>query len=221
MVYGRKVSGILFIGVISMCGRYVVYTDDEFEDIKSIVDEVSEKYKETKIANGEVFPTNNIPVIYNHNSRYVLSAAKWGFPNFKNSGVIINARAETIAEKPMFKKPFISSRCLVPANGYFEWLTHENKKKTKYLINLKEKSSFYMAGLYNMFTDKETDVPYAAIVIVTTDANLDISFIHNRMPVILPDNKVDTWLDCSIVDFSILQGLLAPVPAGIMSFKTA
>ena len=81
----------------------------------------------------------------------------------------------------MFRDLFATKRCIVPARGYYEWLTHEDKS-TKYLITVEEKTLVYMAGLYNMFTN-ENNIVYAATVIITTDANSDIAFINNRMPV--------------------------------------
>ncbi|KNY30268.1 protein of unknown function DUF159 [Pseudobacteroides cellulosolvens ATCC 35603 = DSM 2933] len=139
-----------------------------------------------------------------------------GFSNFKNSGVIINARAETVAEKPMFRRSFASKRCLVPANGYYEWLTHENKTKTKYLIKVKDKSIFYMAGLYDIFNDTGGK-PYAAIAIITTEANSDVSFIHDRMPVILNDESIKVWLDANN-DLSTIQKLMRPFLVGKIDY---
>ncbi|HHV99783.1 MAG TPA: SOS response-associated peptidase [Clostridiaceae bacterium] len=192
-----------------MCGRYLVLTDEDYEEMQNIIDIVSKNYKESSVAKGEVFPTNNIPVIYSHNGKKVLSAAKWGFPSYKGSGVIINARAESVHEKPMFRNAFISNRCIVPANGYYEWLTHEDKSKTKYLIGVKGKRLFFMAGLYNMFTDKNNN-PYTAITIITTEASEEISFIHDRMPVILPDEAINSWLDKNNRDIDLLRSMLVP-----------
>jgi len=197
-----------------MCGRYLVLTDDDYEEMQNIIDIVSKNYKESGVAKGEVFPTNNIPVIYSHNGRKVLSAAKWGFPGYKSSGVIINARAESVHQKLMFRNAFISNRCIVPANGYYEWLTHEDKTKTKYLIGVKGKQLFYMAGLYNMFTDKANN-PYTAITIITTEASEEISFIHDRMPVILPDEAIDSWLDKNNTDVDLLKSMLVPFPSAL------
>lgn len=192
-----------------MCGRYLVLTDDDYEEMQNIIDIVSKNYKESGVANGEVFPTNNIPVIYSHNGRNVLSAAKWGFPSYKSSRAIINARAESVHEKPMFRNAFISNRCIIPANGYYEWLTREDKTKTKYLISVRGKRLFFMAGLYKMFTDKDRN-PYAAITIITTEASEDISFIHDRMPVILQDEAISAWLDKNNTDIDLLKSLLVP-----------
>jgi putative SOS response-associated peptidase YedK len=201
---------------MKMCGRYLISTDNDYDEIMSIINEVSEKYKKTNLANGEVFPTNNVPVIYYHNGKNILSAAKWGFPNFKNSGVIINARCETVSVKPMFRKSFATQRCLLPANGYYEWLT-QDKKKTKYQIAVKDMRLFYMAGLYNIFKD-DTGVPYSAVTIITTEANGDVSFIHDRMPVILPTEAADIWLDIRNTDLTDLQDLLHPYEIGKMNF---
>jgi len=203
-----------------MCGRYLVLTDDDYEEIQSIVNEISEKYRQPDVVNGEAFPTNTIPVVYSYNGKNILSAAKWGFPSFRGSGAIINARAETIADKPMFKGAFVSRRCLVPANGYYEWLRHDDRKKIKYLIGVKEKRLFFMAGLYGMFSDKNGN-PYPAITIVTTNANPDIAFIHDRMPVILQDEAINPWLDVNNADLRMLQRLLIPYAAGKMYYTAA
>jgi len=200
-----------------MCGRYLVVTDDDYEEIENIVNEISDKYREAGVVNGEAFPTNNVPVIYSHNGRNILSAAKWGFPGFKNNGVIINARAETVHEKPMFRSAFVSKRCILPANGYYEWLA-EGGRKTRYFIRVKDKRLFFMAGLYNMFADKN-GIVYPAVTIITTSANPDIAFIHDRMPAILADDAVKTWLDKSNTDPGMLRSLLMPYGSGKMEYK--
>jgi putative SOS response-associated peptidase YedK len=189
-----------------MCGRYLISTDKDYDEIINIINEVSDKYDETNLANGEIFPTNNVPVIYNFNGRNILSSAKWGFPNYKNNGVIINARCETVLEKPMFRNAFVTKRCLVPANAYYEWLT-QDKKKVKYQIGFDDRSIFFMAGLYNKFTDK-SGVPFTAITIITTEAKQDIAFIHNRMPVILNNGMERFWLSSANLDE--LQSILKP-----------
>jgi putative SOS response-associated peptidase YedK len=201
-----------------MCGRYLSVIEDDFSLMNDVIDEVSNKFNKTGIANGEVFPTNIVPVVYSYNGRNILSSAKWGFPSFKKSGVIINARSETVAEKPMFRNSFMSKRCIVPARGYYEWLTHENKKKTKYLITVKEKILFYMAGLYKIYIDDRGE-SYAATTIMTTDANQDVAFIHNRMPAILDDKWINVWLDQKTEDISLLQNLLSPYKTGLIEYK--
>lgn len=195
---------------MKMCGRYQGLSEEDFEEIHNIVSEVSKKYNTSEVVRGEVFPTNQVPVIYSHEGKNILSSAKWGFPNLKNSGVIINARGESLAEKPMFRKPFARQRCLVPAKGYYEWLTGEDRKKTKYAVRLRGKSIIYMAGLYNIFVNG-TGSQYAAITIVTTAAHPQISFIHDRMPVILPEGSINRWLK-NDEDLVQLQEMLLPYP---------
>ncbi len=190
-----------------MCGRYVSIEEEELMEFRKIVDEVSKKISENEIKYGEVFPTNNVAVLYSHQNKRILSAAKWGFPNYKG-GVVINARAESVGEKPMFRNSFITRRCVMPAAGYYEWLT-DSKTKTKYQIGINNKKIIYLAGLYNIFVDKEGQ-RYPATTIITTTPHPDIEFIHNRMPVILSDNNVEKWLDNSITDLGELQNLLIP-----------
>ncbi len=208
-----------------MCGRYLILPD-EFDGIESIVSEVSQRYDKAASASGEIFPTNNVPVIYSHRGKKVLSIAKWGFPSFKGKGVIINARAETVSEKPMFRKSFEARRCIVPANGYYEWLINEDKTKTKYLIRVKGKNSFFMAGIYNIFTKVNEELSPTikelspTVAIITTGASSDISFIHNRMPAIIRDESIDIWLDKNS-DPAVLKGLLTPFDEGELSFEIA
>ncbi len=194
-----------------MCGRFLFLSDEDYNEINSFIDQVSEKYDPAQVAKGDAFPTNFITVIYSHGGMRIQSAAKWGFPNPK-SGVVINARAESLAEKPMFKNAFSSKRCLVPANGYYEWLAQEDRKKIKYLIKVREKKLFYMAGLYNIFADGEGNTS-AAVTIITTQANPDISFIHSRMPVILKEETAGCWLEADN-EPGRLEGLLVPYTAG-------
>lgn len=202
-----------------MCGRFLILTDEDYNEIMKIVTAVSERYRESEVVKGEAFPTNNVPVVYSHKGKNILSAAKWGFPKPQNEGLIINARAETVHEKPMFRQSFVSRRCLVPANGYYEWLAEKGKKtKTKYFIRVKEKRLFYMAGLYNMFTDKSGNT-YPAITIITTAASPDIEFIHDRMPVILRDEALNIWLDQSNRDVNTLRNLLVPYQAGELKYE--
>lgn len=85
-----------------MCGRFVIFDEAEDMEIRSIIDEINKKYKDddgAKFKSGEIFPTNTVPVITKENNGRDISLFKWGFPNFKNPGVIINARSETLQEK--------------------------------------------------------------------------------------------------------------------------
>lgn len=110
-----------------MCGRYTLMTDEEYGDIRRIIQEVQDKLHGAPVKTGEIFPTNLAPVLLTDQGRVEAEAAIWGFPNFRNKGVIINARAETAPEKPMFRKSLLTSRCIVPTTGFFEWSKEKSK----------------------------------------------------------------------------------------------
>lgn len=200
-----------------MCGRYALFTEEENQEVREIINELNERYKEeaAKIKTGEIFPTNFAPVITaNDNSRKIINMFKWGFPNFRQpSGVIINARSETIGEKPTFKKLLFTGRCLIPASGFYEWKAAEsgasNIKKDKFIIRIPEDGLMYMAGLYNRFIDKN-GLPYTGYVIITADANEQMSLIHNRMPVILNESESRHWISTSEIDVNDAIKLLKP-----------
>lgn len=170
-----------------MCGRYFIETDAEEIVIKEILDQVNEQYKDTpelgEMRTGEIFPTNIVPVITPKDPALM----KWGFPRFDGKGQVINARLETAAEKPMFKKSFDAMRCLVPASYYFEWETVGTKKQ-KYAIGTNE--PIFMAGLYKY--DSLLQLPL--FVILTRPAAEGIAFIHERMPVIINKELHERWL---------------------------
>lgn len=182
-----------------MCGRY--YIDIDMKEIKKIIDETEKNiYKDFKI--GEIFPTNIAPIYIQDEENMRPILAKWGFPKWDNKGVIINARAESINEKQMFKK-LLNNRCTVPASAYFEWKekSFESKSKDKYIIK-KQNSILYFAGLYSIvpkqkteqlsfFDTNDLDIYYT---IITKDADSSVSHIHNRMPVIFDNNDTNDWL---------------------------
>jgi len=149
------------------------------------------------LARGEVFPTNIAPVI----SRDGPMAIKWGFPQWKGAGVIINARAETAAEKNMFRKPLLERRCIVPSSGFYEWRhvggqnsrSAGQKKKEKFLLRIPGERFLFMAGIINIFKGADGN-DYSAFVILTTTANESVAPIHDRMPVILAPYERDRWL---------------------------
>lgn len=179
-----------------MCGRYAVFTEEENEELRGIINDINERYKQDapKMKTGEIFPTNTVPVITEPlGSKRIVNLFKWGFPNYRQpSGVIINARCETLHEKTTFKKLLTCGRCLVPASGFYEWKTAPQHKE-KYLIRPTGNELMYFAGLYNNFTDKN-GLPFTSFVIITTEANSQMSQIHTRMPVILSNAEAATWI---------------------------
>ncbi|HEX3037992.1 MAG TPA: SOS response-associated peptidase [Oscillospiraceae bacterium] len=168
-----------------MCGRYVLFSDAEAQDIRDIIDEVNRKVN-GEVKTGEIFPTDFAPVLTQHEVKLELELVKWGYPSFKGKGVIINARSETVAEKPMFRNSIVSKRCIIPSTGFFEW-SHDGKKQ-KYLFHLPETKSLYMAGLYSEFNGQR------CFVVLTTEANQSMADIHSRMPVVLTPPEMTLWL---------------------------
>ena len=109
----------------------------------------------------------------------------------------LNARADTIFEKPSFREPIMKKRCIVPSTGYFEW-RHEGTKKIPYYIYLKDEPIFSMAGIYDSWLDKETGEEHSTFSIITTDTNPLTDYIHNtkhRMPTILSKENEEKWLN--------------------------
>lgn len=177
-----------------MCGRYVLFSDPEIEEIREIIEEVQRKNQDIKT--GEIGPTNSAPVLIRKDNRLVAEAIKWGFPKF-NGGVHINARGETAADLRTFRRSLEERRCIIPSCGFYEW-THK-KPKIKYQFNLPNEGALYMAGLYNDFDGERR------FVILTAEANEPIVKIHPRMPVILTHPEMDQWLNSYQEALDILQ----------------
>ena len=161
-------------------------------------------------------PGQDLAVILN-NEQGKLSFCRWGLIPFwsKDSKIgfsLINARAETIKEKPAFKSPFHRKRCLVPADSFYEWKVINNKK-TPYRIFLKDEPLFSMAGIWDSWNDKEGNT-ITSFTIITTEANSFMRKIHDRMPVILKRDDEAIWLGNNNVD--ALSSLLKKYPSELM-----
>ena len=192
-----------------MCGRFsldvdIDYLVNRYNAIKKI-ESFDSKY--------EIFPTDLSPVIINKEYNR-LGVLRWGFmPNFAKRP-LINARSETVDTKPTFQFSFFNSRCLVPATSFFEW-EKVGKEKIKRKISVKDNNIFSMAGLYHIFTDNKGD-KYYAFTIITTEANDEMKSIHHRMPVILPRDKEELWINMSIKNPLILKELLKPYEQSLL-----
>lgn len=126
----------------------------------------------------------------------------------------LNARGDTIFQKPSFRESIICRRCIVPSTGYFEW-RHEENKKIPYYIFLKDEEIFSMAGVYDSWLDKATGEIIDAFSIITTDANHLTDYIHNtkhRMPAIISKTDEEKWLNPTLSKSDIAQFLI-PFPA--------
>lgn len=189
-----------------MCGRFVIYDEGEIAEINQILKEVNMKFDGTGIIakTGEIFPTNNVPVLTQQAGKPIPTIMKWGFPKWDGKGVIINAKSETAAEKKMFAKSLIQRRCVIPSNGFYEWAKAEGK--TKYRFNVSDTPMLYMAGLYAVFSsDGQERMPVENFSILTCAANKSISDIHERMPVILRKDEIVGLLNDFAFACSIMQ----------------
>ena len=163
-----------------MCARYQV--DINIETIREIFAEIERRFPGVVMSTGEIFPSNVAPIL----TRDGAKPAKWGFKRYDGKGLVINARAETAAEKRMFKGAFEKGRCVVPTTGFFEWT--KDKQKIKYLFELPDEQLLYMAGLYE-YIDNDL-----CMVVLTHPANDSVSEVHDRMPVILTGDQLTLWL---------------------------
>ena len=169
-----------------MCGRYQLYLDADDKELNEILNAVRKNCPEYPLPTGDIYPTNQVPIIEAQRQNTAMEIQTWGFPNFRNKGVIINARSETAAEKSMFRKALQYQRCVVPTSGFYEW-TKEGIKH-KYLLREKGSKALYLAGIWNIFEDVKR------FVILTTEANSSMAAIHDRMPIILHKDDINPWL---------------------------
>lgn len=194
-----------------MCGRYTVLP--EVKGASSIASELVQK--NLKEARYNAAPIQGLPVVTNREPEK-LQFFSWGLQPFwtKDAKAVkraINARAETVAEKPMFRNLLKSKRCLVPAQVFFEW-QKKGKDKVPHRIMLKSEEIFSLAGLWDEWTNKETGEVLHTFSIIITDANEVVRQIPDRMPVILSPDAEEVWLDKNESQEGLLS-LLVPYQA--------
>lgn len=168
--------------------------------------------------NYNVSPGHFMPIIYKENGENKILSMKWGLipswaKDIKIGYKLINARDDTLLQKPMWKNLARHSRCLVPASGFYEWKIDEIGEKQPYFIHIKEFLYFTFAGLFSVWKDVEGH-PIYSFTIITTDANKEMSGLHNRMPVILDKEDEDKWLDPDLDSDELISEFLHPAPDG-------
>ena len=172
-----------------MCGRYYIDDDAGAGELREIIDAVNRHPNAERVkTSGEVFPADTVPIIAN--SRAMAPSAfamSWGY-SLPDGKRIINARSESAGDRPMFRDGMARRRCAVPAASYFEW-ERAGKRKTKYAIRPAGGGLMYMAGIYRMESGRPV------FTILTRSPAESISFIHDRMPVLLPPEMVPDWID--------------------------
>lgn len=170
-----------------------------------------------------VAPSQSIAAIVAEDGIRKMTTFRWGLiPSWAKDPKIaykmINARSETAASKPSFRSAFKRRRCLILADGFYEWTRKSKTEKIPHLIQTDQGTPFAMAGLWERWVSPEGDEILSASIL-TTGPNALMEPIHNRMPVILPDDAWDPWLDPK-TDSAVLQELMVPYPADRMQERT-
>ncbi len=199
-----------------MCGRYTLKAD--LSDLMDAFPGFT--FPKTLEARYNIAPTQSIPVIPNDGEQQV-TFFRWGLiPSWAKDPSIgnrmINARAETLAKKPSFRAPYKRRRCLVLADGFYEWGKEPGKNsKTPYFFQVAEGKPFAFAGLWELW--RPDDTPIYSCTIITTEPNDVVAPIHSRMPVILPPEAYTLWLDPEERPAKVFQPWLKSYPASDMT----
>jgi putative SOS response-associated peptidase YedK len=203
-----------------MCGRYVSVSSPTILAERFKVEHVRVHEHEQ---NFNVTPRADVPVVAESQGERVLDLVRWGLvPSWaKDLSIgdrLINARAEKLASSNAFKRAFERRRCIIPADGFYEWEKIEGKRtKQPWFIRRLDGEPLAFAGLWEIWhdpndPDQENAPRVRSCVIITTDANELLAPIHDRMPVVLPESAWDEWLDRENRDVGKLQRLLVPAP---------
>jgi len=202
-----------------MCGRFTSKAKPKDIEKEFKVGKVNPKLFEPRY---NIAPTQIIPAVLESDGERIVNALRWGLiPSWAKDDSIgnkmINARAETLAEKPSFKNAFRSRRCIIPASGFYEWQKKGSGAKQPFYFYLKDKDVFGFAALYEEWLDKESGELIETCTIITTEANEVLEPVHDRMPVILKAEDYDQWLDEKEKNTERLQNLLVPYPSNEMA----
>jgi putative SOS response-associated peptidase YedK len=203
-----------------MCGRYTVAVDPQL-----LAERFNVTLPEDVVPRFNVAPTDPVLALTERSAGRELMVARWGLvPRWakepKIGSRMINARAETLAEKSAYRPLLAKNRCLILADGFYEWRLDPDGKKRPVRYALDDGSPFGFAGLWTSWRDPESGESLRTCTIITTDANALVAPVHDRMPVILPRGVEDAWLDRDVpVDAAL--ALLLPYPADHMSAADA
>ncbi len=186
-----------------MCGRYYV-DDGTAREIERLIGQVDKKLRQDsmaaikKITEKDIYPTQMAPVLAGKGSSLYCGWQRWGFPGFQGKQIIFNARCESAMEKPLFRDSIRHGRMVIPATWFYEW-NHRKEKNTFYR---KDTPVLFMAGCCRQYEDG------IHFVILTTRANASMKPVHDRMPLILEENEIVSW----ILDEEKAEGILHKMP---------
>lgn len=198
-----------------MCGRYTLTVPEgalvEAFDVPSLTFEYRPRYN--------IAPGQDCPVVAEDRNGRRAGLLEWGFlPSWKDdpTGAFINARSESVASKSSFREAFRRRRCLVPADGFYEWKAHDGKK-IPHWIHPADGGLVSFAGIWETWKQPGAE-PRHTFAILTTEANREVSRVHDRMPVVVQPPDRDAWLDGS-TDAARLQEMLAPADDGSFDLR--
>ena len=161
-----------------MCGRFFI--DFEDKNIQNLL--YGLKANNTRFSSGDVYPSAVVPMLAQHETPLF---ARWGYERFDKKGLLINARSETVTQKPTFRKDFFERRCLIPANGFYEW----TEDKQKVFFQREDRLPLLLGGIY-----RNEKIGEASFVILTKEATPPVDAFHDRIPILVEPNDIEKWL---------------------------
>lgn len=183
-----------------MCGRFTNHMT--WEEMVALYEIHNTDFRPNLKPRYNIAPTQMVPIVRDDGGKRHLSIMRWGWEREWAKQTIINATAEKVPTSRVFKKAFNERRCLVPADGFYEWKTEDGVKQP-YRIVVNDGDPFAMAGIWEVWTADKDGRDFAAgdelesCTIITTKPNDAVKQLHNRMPLILAPDRWDAWLDCS------------------------
>ena len=198
-----------------MCGRYA--SARSVDDIASAFGISSDDVDDVPAPDWNVAPTKPVAAVLVRSGRRTLTKLRWGLvPSWASDPSVgsrmINARLETAAEKPAFRDALAARRCLLPADGWYEWQARPDGQRQPHYLAPPDGHVLALAGLWEVWRDAEGR-PLRSTTIVTGPAPTDLADIHDRAPVVVPPELWDAWLDPELTDAA---GLLAPTRTGVV-----
>lgn len=201
-----------------MCGRYTIAAPSEairrMFGFRNPLPNLPARYN--------VAPTQDVPAVRLEGGERRLVMLRWGLvpawsKEMASSAPLINARGESVADKPSFRTAFRLRRCLVPVDGFYEWKAMGKGPKQPAHIHLKRGGLFALAGLWENWKAPDGTI-IESMALVTTSANATLQQVHDRMPVIVPPEKFDVWLDVERFGAREASSLIAPAPDDLLAF---
>ena len=200
-----------------MCGRYAsTLPPEQMAELFKLLNNVE------SVPRYNIAPTQPVIAIWEESGRREGHFARWGLvPRWvkdpREFPLLINARVETMAEKPAFRDALKHGRCIIPASGYYEWHTNPDKSKQPYYITLADDRPMALAGLYATWVGPEGE-EIDSVATITVPANGQLSAVHDRMPAILEGDAIEQWLDVRGVTAKAAYQLALPLGNGVVKF---